>query len=174
MNFFLSVNVFFFMGNFKCKNFQYKMWIGHMKRRGNENSHSHLWIMTMLSVAYSHSSPTLSLPPLSPPKIHGCLSSPTILTPVSTLKSSGFPPRLSINGNLNSHRNRFRANSVEPDGDVQITTQFTQGNDGISKDTSGSNPSTSFLSVLCPLLKLFSVSLYSSPFLVFEVLCLLF
>ncbi|XP_058195573.1 uncharacterized protein LOC131311938 isoform X2 [Rhododendron vialii] len=112
--------------------------------------------MTMLSVAYSHSSPTLSLPPLSPSKIHGCLSSPTIPTPVSTLKSSGFPPRLSINGNLNSHRNRFRANSADPDGDVQITTQFTQGNDGISKDTSGSNPSTSFLSVLCPLLKLFS------------------
>ncbi|KAG5520345.1 hypothetical protein RHGRI_033051 [Rhododendron griersonianum] len=112
--------------------------------------------MTMLSVAYSHSSSTLSLPPLSLPKIHGCLSSPTILAPVSTLKSSGFPPRLSINGNLNSRRNRFRANSVDPDGDVQITTQFTQGNDGISKDTSGSNPSTSFLSVLCPLLKLFS------------------
>ncbi|KAE9454898.1 hypothetical protein C3L33_13179, partial [Rhododendron williamsianum] len=113
-------------------------------------------MMTMLSVAYSHSSSTLSLPPLSLPKIHGCLSSPTILAPVSTLKSSGFPPRLSINGNLNSRRNRFRANSVDPDGDVQITTQFTQGNDGISKDTSGSNPSTSFLSVLCPLLKLFS------------------
>ncbi|KAI8526533.1 hypothetical protein RHMOL_Rhmol12G0004100 [Rhododendron molle] len=122
----------------------------------HSHSHSHLGIITMVSGAYSHSSPTLSLPPLSPPKIHGCLSSPTILTPVSTLKSSGFPPRLSINGNLNSHRNRFRANSVDPDGDVQITTQFTQGNDGISKDTRGSNPSTSFLSVLCPLLKLFS------------------
>lgn len=38
MKFFLSVTFFFFMGNFKCKNFQYKMWIWHMKRRGNEQT----------------------------------------------------------------------------------------------------------------------------------------
>lgn len=112
--------------------------------------------MTMLSVACSHTATSLSIPPPSSPKIHGCLPSKNILTTVSTLKSSGFPPRISITGNLKSQRNRFRADSADPDGDFHIPSQITLGNDGISKDSSGSSPSTSFLSVLCPLLKLFS------------------
>ncbi|KAL6961933.1 hypothetical protein U1Q18_036892 [Sarracenia purpurea var. burkii] len=111
--------------------------------------------MSVLSVTRSHSSISPSLPPWSSPKIHGCLSSPIFLIPFSTLKSSRFPPRFSAYGNWDHRKTRFRANSADPERDLQFPTQISQENDGIPEN-SGSNPSTSFLSVLCPLLKLFS------------------
>ena len=109
--------------------------------------------MTELSATYSHS----SLPFRSCPKTFDYLSPPTVLIPVSTSKS----PKLFTNG---KRRNKFRRNSADPERDYQ----FSQGKAEISKDIGISNrPSTSFLSVLCPLLKLFSVSVSSSHSLVF-------
>ncbi|GMQ02044.1 hypothetical protein CsSME_00048459 [Camellia sinensis var. sinensis] len=120
--------------------------------------------MAVLSVTSTHSHSSLFLsppppppPPHSSPKIYGCLSFSTILIPLPTLKPSSFSQRFSINGNWDSRRNRFRANSSDPERDFQNPpTQISQENDEISQDSSSSNPSTSLLSVLCPLLKIFS------------------
>lgn len=71
---------------------------------------------------------------------------------VSTSKFSPFSPRLLGNGNWVSQGNRFRAKSADPDADPG----FSQEEDAVSSGGTGTTPSTSFLSVLCPLLKLFS------------------
>ncbi|THF97664.1 hypothetical protein TEA_016549 [Camellia sinensis var. sinensis] len=129
--------------------------------------------MAVLSVTSTHSHSSLFLspppPPHSSPKIYGCLSFSTILIPLPTLKPSSFSQRFSINGNWDSRRNRFRANSSDPERDFQNPpTQISQENDEISQDSSSSNPSTSLLSVLCPLLKIFSVSVSSSSPILFS------
>ena len=81
---------------------------------------------------------------------------------VSTSKFSPFSPRLLGNGNWVSQGNRFRAKSADPDADPG----FSQEEDAVSSGGTGTTPSTSFLSVLCPLLKLFSVRLFTPfPFL---------
>ncbi|KAL7200076.1 hypothetical protein ACSBR2_022228 [Camellia fascicularis] len=134
--------------------------------------------MAVLSVTSTHSHYSLFLsppppppppPPYSSPKIYGCLSFSTILIPLPTLKPSSFSQRFSINGNWDSRRNRFRANSSDPERDFQNPpTQISRENDEISQDSSSSNPSTSLLSVLCPLLKIFSVSVSSSSPILFS------
>lgn len=105
----------------------------------------------------------------SPPQdFHGKFNNfsfPTTSTPpATTLKFSPFSQRFFRNGNWVSHRNRFHAKSAdseEPNAN-QPSTQVSQENVAVS--SSGGNPSTSFLSILCPLLKLFSVSLLISLF----------
>ncbi|KAF5936823.1 hypothetical protein HYC85_024329 [Camellia sinensis] len=98
--------------------------------------------MAVLSVTSTHSHSSLFLspppppppPPHSSPKIYGCLSFSTILIPLPTLKPSSFSQRFSINGNWDSRRNRFRANSSDPERDFQNPpTQISQENDEISK-----------------------------------------
>lgn len=88
---------------------------------------------------------------------------PRTSIPAFALKLSAYSQRLLRNGNLVSRRNRFHASSADSDADTtQLETQLSRENGAVSSN--GGNPSTSFLSVLCPLLKLFSVSL-SYPFL---------
>lgn len=88
---------------------------------------------------------------------------PRTSIPAFALKLSAYSQRLLRNGNLVSRRNRFHASSADSDADTtELETQLSRENGAVSSN--GGNPSTSFLSVLCPLLKLFSVSL-SYPFL---------
>lgn len=111
-------------------------------------------------VYYSSSKPPPS-PPQHPPPPYSFLTHahnspliPTTLIPVSTLKLSPCSPTLLTNGNWVPRRNRFLpANSADSDAQNESAT-----------GENGGNPSTSLLSFLCPLLKLFSVGL-SYPFL---------
>ncbi|XP_008219087.1 PREDICTED: uncharacterized protein LOC103319337 [Prunus mume] len=80
---------------------------------------------------------------------------PRTSIPAFALKLSAYSQRLLRNGNLVSRRNRFHANSADSDADTnELETQLSRENGAVSSN--GGNPSTSFLSVLCPLLKLFS------------------
>ncbi|PON74525.1 S-crystallin [Parasponia andersonii] len=80
---------------------------------------------------------------------------PRCLSPSSTLKFSPYFGRKSRNGNWVSRRIQFYANSADSDGDTsQMGTEFSRENVAVSSN--GGNPSTSLLSFLCPLLKLFS------------------
>ncbi|KAM7473027.1 hypothetical protein LguiA_011210 [Lonicera macranthoides] len=84
-------------------------------------------------------------PSNSPPIIpYNFSSSPTFSIPFSA-KNLKYPPRFPRISWDSRRRNRTQAKNPERD------TQFSQENGG-----SKSNPSTSFLSILCPLLKLFS------------------
>ncbi|KAL5559843.1 hypothetical protein UlMin_036054 [Ulmus minor] len=79
----------------------------------------------------------------------------TTLVPLSTFKFSPFSDKTLRNRNWVSRRNSFRANSGDPDADTNdLSTQFSEENVAVSSNSG--NPSTSFLSFLCPLLKLFS------------------
>lgn len=78
----------------------------------------------------------------------------------STPRFSPFSSKLFRNGNWVSQRNRFKAKSVDPD----VDPRFSREKDAVSSGGNGVTPSTNFLSVLCPLLKLFSVRL-STPLL---------
>lgn len=101
----------------------------------------------------------------SPPSVfcsnspHNCApnktsSFPATSIPVSILKHSPLLLKFSRNGNLVSLKNRFHAKSTDPDTDTN-----SQESVAVSGDAgSSSSAATSFLSVLCPLLKLFSVS----------------
>ncbi|XAR57570.1 hypothetical protein NMG60_11025757 [Bertholletia excelsa] len=113
--------------------------------------------MNSLSITGSRSSLCLllSVSHNSPAKAHGhgCLTPPII--PVSTQQIPCFPLRFMRSGKFEYRRDGFGLHCVGPDGDHKFPTQFPQVNDGISKD-SASNLSNNFLSVLCPLLKLFS------------------
>lgn len=83
---------------------------------------------------------------------------PRTSIPASALKLSPYSQRLLGNRYWVSRRNRFHANSADSDADTnELETQLSRENGAVSSN--GGNPSTSFLSVLCPLLKLFSVSL---------------
>lgn len=79
--------------------------------------------------------------------------SPLFLSlPKTNGSTAGFPvPTVK----WNSRRGCFRANSTEREREAQLSDQFSRENDGNSGDRVTSS-STSFLSVLCPLLKLFS------------------
>ncbi|BBH05225.1 Thioredoxin family protein [Prunus dulcis] len=80
---------------------------------------------------------------------------PRTSIPAFALKLSPYSQRLLRNGNWVSCRNRFHANSADSDADTnELETQLSRENGAVSSN--GGNPSTSFLSVLCPLLKLFS------------------
>lgn len=75
--------------------------------------------------------------------------SPSSPLSVSSPKFSTLSSRLLGNGNWVRQRNIiFQAKSADPDAEAGSSRQ---------KDAVSSSPSTSFLSVLCPLLKLFSV-----------------
>ena len=87
------------------------------------------------------------------------------LFPSSTLKFSTSFERISRNGNLVSPRNRFYANSNDSDVDTsEVGTQFSRENVTVSSNRG--SPSTSLLSFLCPLLKLFSVILLNLLFVI--------
>jgi hypothetical protein len=82
---------------------------------------------------------------------------PSTSAPVSTLNFSPFSKRLLGNGIWVSQRNKFHAKSADTEPNTsEPSTQSSQGN--VTVSSSGGNSSTSFLSLLCPLLKLFSVS----------------
>lgn len=82
---------------------------------------------------------------------------PSTSAPVSTLNFSPFSKRLLGNGIWVSQRNRFHAKSADAEPNTnEPSTQSSVGN--VTVSSSGGNSSTSFLSLLCPLLKLFSVS----------------
>ncbi|KAE8022300.1 hypothetical protein FH972_008110 [Carpinus fangiana] len=80
---------------------------------------------------------------------------PSTSAPVSTLNFSPFSNRLLGNGIWVSQRNKFHAKSADAEPNTsEPSTQSSQGN--VTVSSSGGNSSTSFLSLLCPLLKLFS------------------
>lgn len=90
-----------------------------------------------------------------PTKVHN-FPFPSTSTLVSTSKVSPFSCRLLRNGDWVYHRrSRFRAKSAHSEPDHEPSAQSSH-----EVSSSGSNPSNSLLSLLCPLLKLFSVSIY--------------
>lgn len=96
----------------------------------------------------------------------------TTSAPSSTAAYSPFSQRSCRNGNWVLRRSRVRAESAEPGADTnKLPTQVSGENVESSNNRGGGgSASTSLLSFLCPLLKLFSVSL--SNF--FSFLALLF
>lgn len=91
--------------------------------------------------------------------------SPTASLPISTLQFPSFPPKFSRNGKWASGKNRYYfAKPADQDLDTREPSSLQVS----SKNTTGSgNASTSFLSILCPLLRLFSVYLSLSLFKIF-------
>ncbi|XP_042495397.1 uncharacterized protein LOC122074578 isoform X2 [Macadamia integrifolia] len=73
---------------------------------------------------------------------------------VSTKNSSNGSSRYLRNGKRVSCKNRFREKSVDSEADFDPTTRSSQESTEVDSDNGG-NPSTSFLSLLCPLLRLF-------------------
>lgn len=115
--------------------------------------------MSLLSLTSSQSIYFSTSPPQHlPTKFKNFPFPSTSSTRAATLKFSPFSQRLLGNGNWVSHRNRFHAKSADSEPNAnQPSAQVSQENGTVSN--SSGNPSTSFLSILCPLLKLFSVSL---------------
>ncbi|XP_052203568.1 uncharacterized protein LOC127808900 [Diospyros lotus] len=108
----------------------------------------------MAALSASSLRPSLPPRPCPSPKPNNVLFSFPAINPfpVSTLRSSSFPSTSSINRDSSSRSRRVRSSSGDPEREFRF---HAQDNDGISTERV-SNPSTSFLSVLCPLLKLFS------------------
>lgn len=90
------------------------------------------------------------------PSNHNPPSLTTASLPGSKLIFSSFPPKLSRNKKWVSRRNRFYP-AKPTDHDLDTTGPSPQA----STQNAG-NASTSYLSILCPLLRLFSVSLFIS------------
>lgn len=85
----------------------------------------------------------------------------TTSVPASILSYSSYSSRILGKKNWVRSRGRIYATSTDPDEDTnELPTKFSRENVVDSKN--GGNPSSSFLSFLCPLLKLFSVSLLSA------------
>ncbi|KAM4068429.1 hypothetical protein ACB094_12G011100 [Castanea mollissima] len=112
--------------------------------------------MSLLSLTCSQSIYFSTSPPQHlPTKFKNFPFPSTSSTRAATLKFSPFSQRLLGNGNWVSHRNRFHAKSADSEPNAnQPSAQVSQENGTVSN--SSGNPSTSFLSILCPLLKLFS------------------
>ncbi|RWR90324.1 hypothetical protein CKAN_01941500 [Cinnamomum micranthum f. kanehirae] len=112
---------------------------------------------TMTSLPFSHSLSFSSFP-VSPPQHHGkqiLLRNPKIpLSPTNF--SSGSSTLLCRNGNWVSPRRRFNAKPAKSEADIDQTSQVTE--EKITVTENAGNPSTSFLSVLCPLLNIFGVA----------------
>lgn len=87
----------------------------------------------------------------------------TTSAPSPTAVYSPFSQRSFGNGNWVLRRSRVRAESAEPDADTnKLPTQVSGENvESSSNGGGGGSASTSLLSFLCPLLKLFSVSLFN-------------
>lgn len=119
--------------------------------------------MSLLSLTCAQSIYFSTSPPQHlPTKFKNFPFPSTSSTRAATLKFSPFSQRLLGNGNWLSHRNRFHAKSADSEPNAnQPSAQVSQENGTVSN--SSGNPSTSFLSILCPLLKLFSVSLLIPP-----------
>ncbi|XWS24733.1 hypothetical protein CRYUN_Cryun27aG0009000 [Craigia yunnanensis] len=85
--------------------------------------------------------------------------SPSASLPVSTLLFSSFSQKFSRNGKWVSRKNRYY---LAKPGDQDLETselsspQVSRENTAASSSTGYGNASTSFLSILCPLLRLFS------------------
>lgn len=110
---------------------------------------------TMTSLPFSHTL-SFSFFPESPPQHHGkqiLLRNPEI--PLSPTNFSSGSSTLCRNGNGVSPRRRFNAKPAKSEADIDQTSQVTE--EKITVTENAGNPSTSFLSVLCPLLKLFGV-----------------
>lgn len=104
----------------------------------------------MLALACSHSlhfwseSPSLAFP-WKNSKLH----------PIKTNSVSGSS-RYHTNGKRVSCRFRFHAKSAKPEAEIDQITQIPANKGAGTVTENSGNPSTSFLSFLCPLLKLFS------------------
>ena len=144
----------------------------HYQVRGSERSLCALYqcstnqstkTMSLLSLTCAQSIYFSTSPPQHlPTKFKNFPFPSTSSTRAATLKFSPFSQKLLGNGNWVSHRNRFHAKSADSEPNAnQPSAQVSQENGTVSN--SSGNPSTSFLSILCPLLKLFSVSLLILP-----------
>lgn len=106
--------------------------------------------------------PTSSISHLSSPSpSHKSSISPTSQIPLITTLGFVYSKPHSIPGN--GTRKGYHFNAIKS-SDQERETQFQsqnveQSSDGGPSNSSGSSPSTSLLSFLCPLLKLFSVGL---------------
>ncbi|CAA7060049.1 unnamed protein product, partial [Microthlaspi erraticum] len=88
---------------------------------------------------------------------NSALCHPIASIPASTFRSHGFSKRISGNGHWVRERRRLSVKSSNSESKTdEATPKRTSASENatVSSDTSGN--SSSFLSVLCPLLKLFS------------------
>ncbi|KAJ8618686.1 hypothetical protein MRB53_014872 [Persea americana] len=107
----------------------------------------------MTSVLFSHSL-SFSFFPVSPPQHHGKQILPrNPQIPLSRTNFSSGSSTLCRTGNWVSPGRRFNAKPAKSEADIDQTSQVTE--EKITVTENAGNPSASFLSVLCPLLKLF-------------------
>ncbi|XP_043706815.1 uncharacterized protein LOC122656388 [Telopea speciosissima] len=95
-----------------------------------------------------------SEPPRQSPVKNKKISLGNLHVSVLAKNSSNGSSRFLRNGKWVPCEKRFRAKSVDSEADIDPTTGSSKESIGVSDN--GGNPSTSFLSLLCPLLRFFS------------------
>lgn len=89
-------------------------------------------------------------------------SSQAIQVPLFTFNYQASHVYKYKSSHINGRKICLPSKCLQQEKNGEIISSYVDSNDADESTGNGSNPSRSFLSFLCPLLKLFSVSIYSS------------